>query len=161
MSAGPGILILGIDPGSIKTGWGVIRKEGQRMIHVDNGLIMPPAGMAFKDRVAFIFKGVLDTIDAFTPHHLSLEDIFMAKNAQSALKLGHVRGAVIAAAFLRGVPVAEYTASHVKQAVTGNGRAEKFQIQEMVRVILGLREIAQEDASDALANALTHAFTLR
>lgn len=161
MSVSPGILILGIDPGSIKTGWGVIRKEGQRMIHVDNGLIMPPAGMDFKDRVAFIFKGVLDTIDAFTPHHLSLEDIFMAKNAQSALKLGHVRGAVIAAAFLRGVPVAQYTASHVKQAVTGNGRAEKFQIQEMVRVILGLREIAQEDASDALANALTHAFTLR
>lgn len=160
MTTASGPLILGIDPGSIKTGWGVIRKEGQKLVHIDNGLIMPPKDMEFRDRIAFIFTGVVEIIEQFQPHCLSLEEIFMAKNAQSALKLGHVRGAVMAAACLRNVPLVEYTASRVKQSVSGNGRAEKYQVQQMVKVILGLREIAQEDASDALANAITHAFTL-
>lgn len=160
MATASGPIILGIDPGSIKTGWGVIRKEGQRLIHIDNGLIMPPAGMSFRDRIAFIFTGVVGVIEQFPPYCLSLEEIFMAKNAQSALKLGHVRGAVMAAACLRNVPVVEYTASRVKQSVTGNGRADKYQVQQMVKVILGLREIAQEDASDALASAITHAFAV-
>ncbi len=160
MSSPAGALILGIDPGSIKTGWGVVRKEGSSLRHLDNGLVMPPRDMAFRDRVAFMFAGVRDIIERFVPDCISLEEVFMAKNAQSALKLGHIRGAVIAAAVLRNVPVVEYSATRVKQSVTGNGRAEKFQIQEMVRVILGLREPPQEDAADALANAITHAFTL-
>jgi len=156
--AGPSIL--GIDPGSIKTGWGLIRKEGNILVHVDNGLIVPPREMVFRDRVAFIFDGIRDVIRRFSPHCVSLEEVFMAKNAQSALKLGHIRGAVIAAAVLCNVPIIEYSATRVKQSVTGNGRAEKFQIQQMVRIILGLREPPSEDAADALANAITHAFTL-
>lgn len=155
-----GPLILGIDPGSIKTGWGLIRKQDSSLRHVDNGLVMPPRDMAFRDRVAFIFSGICEVIDRFSPNCVSLEEAFMAKNAQSALKLGHIRGAVIAAAVLRNVPVIEYSATRVKQSVTGNGRAEKFQIQQMVRVILGLPELPQEDAADALANAIAHAFTL-
>ncbi len=160
MSSAAGPLILGIDPGSIKTGWGLIRKEGAVFRHIDNGLVMPPRDMIFRERVAFIFAEVRDIIERFSPDCVSLEEVFMAKNAQSALKLGHIRGAVIAAAVLRNVPVVEYSATRVKQSVTGNGRAEKFQIQQMIRVILGLPEPPQEDAADALANAITHAFTL-
>jgi crossover junction endodeoxyribonuclease RuvC len=155
-----GFIILGIDPGSIKTGYGIINVVSNTYKHIDNGLIMPPKGMEFKERVAFIFQGVCDTIKEFKPDYLAVEDIFISINAQSALKLGHVRGAVICAAIVNGIPVFEYTPTRVKQSVTGSGRAEKFQIQEMVRILLKLKEIPQEDAADALAVAITHAFSV-
>lgn len=155
-----GFIILGIDPGSIKTGYGIIKVVSNTYKHIDNGLIMPPKGMEFKERVAFIFQGVCDTIKEFKPDYLAVEDIFISINAQSALKLGHVRGAVICAAIVNGIPVFEYTPTRVKQSVTGSGRAEKFQIQEMVRILLKLKEIPQEDAADALAVAITHAFSV-
>ncbi|HQJ61462.1 MAG TPA: crossover junction endodeoxyribonuclease RuvC, partial [bacterium] len=117
-------------------------------------------GMEFKERVAYIFRGVCETIEEFKPDYLSLEDIFISKNAQSALKLGHIRGAVMSASVVHGVPVFEYSPTRVKQSITGNGRAEKFQIQEMVKLLLKLKEIPQEDAADALAVAITHAFSV-
>jgi len=155
-----GFTILGIDPGSIRTGFGLINVSGNTYTHIENGLIAPPKGMEFKERVAFIFRGITETIDEFKPDNLAIEDIFIAKNAQSALKLGHIRGAVISASVIHGVPVFEYSPTRVKQSITGNGRAEKFQIQEMVKLLLKLKEVPQEDASDALAVALTHAFSV-
>jgi crossover junction endodeoxyribonuclease RuvC len=155
-----GYIILGIDPGSIKTGFGLINVSGNSYTHIENGLIAPPKGMEFKERVAYIFRGVTETIEEFKPDYLSLEDIFISKNAQSALKLGHIRGAVMSAAVVHGVPVFEYSPTRVKQSITGNGRAEKFQIQEMVKLLLKLKEIPQEDAADALAVAITHAFSV-
>lgn len=155
-----GYIILGIDPGSIKTGFGLINVSGNSYTHIENGLIAPPKGMEFKERVAYIFRGVCETIEEFKPDYLSLEDIFISKNAQSALKLGHIRGAVMSAAVIHGIPVFEYSPTRVKQSITGNGRAEKFQIQEMVKLLLKLKEIPQEDAADALAVAITHAFSV-
>lgn len=155
-----GFIILGIDPGSIKTGYGAINVISNTYRHIDNGLIMPPKGMEFKERVAFIFRGVCDTIQEFKPDYLALEDIFISINAQSALKLGHIRGAVISASVLNGIPVSEYSPTRVKQSVTGSGRAEKFQVQEMVKILLKLKEVPQEDAADALAVAITHAFSV-
>jgi crossover junction endodeoxyribonuclease RuvC len=158
--ANSGFKILGIDPGSIRTGFGVINVCGNTYTHIENGLIAPPKGMEFKERVAFIFRGVSETIEEFRPDYLSLEDIFISVNAQSALKLGHIRGAVISASVVHGVPVFEYSPTRVKQSITGSGRAEKFQIQEMVKILLKLKEVPQEDAADALAVAITHAFSV-
>jgi crossover junction endodeoxyribonuclease RuvC len=158
--ANSGFKILGIDPGSIRTGFGVINVCGNTYTHIENGLIAPPKGMEFKERVAFIFRGVSETIEEFKPDYLSLEDIFISVNAQSALKLGHIRGAVISASVVHGVPVFEYSPTRVKQSITGSGRAEKFQIQEMVKILLKLKEVPQEDAADALAVAITHAFSV-
>jgi len=155
-----GYIILGIDPGSIKTGFGLINVSGNCYTHIENGLIAPPKGMEFKERVAYIFRGVCETIEEFKPDYLSLEDIFISKNAQSALKLGHIRGAVMSASVVHGIPVFEYSPTRVKQSITGNGRVEKFQIQEMVKLLLKLKEIPQEDAADALAVAITHAFSV-
>ena len=97
---------------------------------------------------------------SISPDTVALEDIFVAKNANSALKLGHVRGAVMSAAVLKNCPLFEYTPTRVKKSVAGNGRADKVQIQHMVKIMLKLRELAQEDASDALAIAITHAFAV-
>jgi len=121
---------------------------------------MPPKGLDFKDRIGFIFRGVCDVMDEFKPDAVALEDVFIAKNAQSALKLGHVRGAVMSAAAIRGLPLFEYTPTRVKQSVTGNGRAEKVQVQRMIQILLKLKEVPYEDAADALAIAITHAFTV-
>ncbi|MBP5434325.1 crossover junction endodeoxyribonuclease RuvC [bacterium] len=152
--------MLGIDPGSIKTGFGLVNAVGRSFFHIENGLIMPPKGLDFKDRIGFIFRGVCDVMDEFKPDAVALEDVFIAKNAQSALKLGHVRGAVMSAAAIRGLPLFEYTPTRVKQSVTGNGRAEKVQVQRMIQILLKLKEVPYEDAADALAIAITHAFTV-
>lgn len=151
-------IVMGVDPGSVKTGFGLISVSSNRYNHLDNGLVVPPKGMVFKERVAFIFKGICDVIKEFKPDCIAIEDIFIAKNAQSALKLGHVRGAIMSSAIVNGVPIFEYSPTRVKQSVAGIGRAQKFQIQEMVRILLKLGEVPQEDAADALAVALTHAF---
>lgn len=151
---------MGVDPGSIRTGFGLLKVISNRYIHIDNGIVAPPKDMVFKDRVAFIFKGICEVIEEHKPDFVAIEDIFMSKNAQSALKLGHVRGAIMSAAVIHGVPIFEYTATRVKQSVAGSGRAQKHQIQEMVRILLKLKEIPQEDAADALAVAMTHAFSV-
>lgn len=121
---------------------------------------MPDKGLDFKDRIGYIFRGVCDVMDKFKPNAVALEDVFIAKNAQSALKLGHVRGAVMSAAAIHGLPLFEYTPTRVKQSVTGNGRAEKSQVQRMIQILLKLKEVPYEDAADALAIAITHAFTV-
>jgi crossover junction endodeoxyribonuclease RuvC len=151
------MIILGIDPGSRITGYGIIRKEGNRLVHIDNGAIFTDTAADFPGRLKRIFDGLSAVIGRYTPDAVAVEDIFFANNVQSALKLGQARGAAIVAGVHAGLPVAEYTALQVKQAVVGHGKAAKEQVQQMVKVLLNLPEIAQADASDALAVAICHA----
>ncbi|HJV36354.1 crossover junction endodeoxyribonuclease RuvC [Geomonas sp.] len=151
------MIILGIDPGSRKTGYGLISKQGNRLIHIDNGAIFTKASNEFPQRLEEIFSGLSTIIAQYQPDAVAVENVFLAKNAQSALKLGQARGAAIVAAVSVGLPVHEYTALQVKQAVVGTGRAEKVQVQQMIKALLNLPEVAQEDASDALAVAICHA----
>ena len=99
---------MGVDPGSIKTGFGLINVISNKFEHIDNGLVAPPKNMIFRERVAYIFNGIRDVINEYRPDYIAIEDIFMSKNAQSALKLGHVRGAIMSAAIIQGVPIFEY-----------------------------------------------------
>ncbi|MBJ6726917.1 crossover junction endodeoxyribonuclease RuvC [Geomesophilobacter sediminis] len=151
------MVILGIDPGSRITGYGIISKQGNRLIHIDNGAIFTQSAKDFPQRLDKIYRGLSDIIAEFRPQAIAVENVFLAKNAQSALKLGQARGAAIVAAVSVGLPVFEYTALQVKQAVVGTGRAEKTQVQQMIKALLNLPEVAQEDASDALAVAVCHA----
>ncbi len=151
------MIILGIDPGSRKTGYGIISKQGNRLVHIDNGAIFTQSAENFPQRLEKIFTGLSAIIAQYQPEVVAVEDVFLAKNAQSALKLGQARGAAIVAAVNVGLSVYEYTAMQVKQAVVGTGRAEKTQVQQMIKALLNLPEIAQEDASDALAVAVCHA----
>jgi crossover junction endodeoxyribonuclease RuvC len=150
------MLVVGIDSGSISTGFGVVEEKRQCLTALEFGAIRPKAGLPLTERIGFIFNEVLSIFDKYSPDMMALEDIFMAKNAQSALKLGQVRGAVIAAAKMRGLKISEFSPTLVKSAVTGYGRAEKSQVAFMVTKILGLQsKPSSEDASDALAIAIT------
>lgn len=147
---------LGIDPGSIKTGYGFVEeRRGGGFIHIDNGIVMPDA-TEFAERLCLIGSGLRRLIADYKPDVVAIETLFYAKNVQSAMKLAHARGVAMAVAADAKLPVFEYTAGQIKQATVGHGRAEKHQVAEMVRVILGLPEVAQEDASDALAAAICH-----
>ena len=152
--------VLGIDPGSRITGYGIIDKEGNRLIHVDNGAIFTDSGKDFPLRLQRIYRGLTEVIERYGPDAMAVENIFFATNVQSALKLGQARGAAIVAGVNAGLPVFEYTALQVKQAVVGHGRADKQQVQRMIKALLNLPEIAQEDASDALAAAVCHAHSV-
>ena len=151
------MIVLGIDPGSRITGYGIIRKDGNRLIHVDNGAIFTDAAKDFPLRLHRIFSGLVEVIERYRPDAVAVEQIFFSNNVQSALKLGQARGAAIVAGVNAGLPVFEYSALQVKQAVVGHGKAAKEQVQQMVKVLLNLPEIAQADASDALAVAICHA----
>jgi len=148
--------VLGIDPGSRITGYGIVDQAGSSLVHVDNGAIFTDSAADFPGRLKRIFDGLSSVIAEYLPDEVAVENIFFSTNVQSALKLGQARGAAIVAAVHAGLPVAEYTALQVKQAVVGQGRAEKGQVQKMLKALLGLPEIAQEDASDALAVAVCH-----
>ena len=148
--------VLGIDPGSRITGYGIVDQLGNRLVHVDNGAIFTDSATDFAGRLKQIFEGLSGVIAQYRPDQVAVENIFFSTNVQSALKLGQARGAAIVAAVHAGLPVAEYTALQVKQAVVGQGRAEKGQVQKMLKALLGLPEIAQADASDALAVAVCH-----
>jgi len=149
--------VLGIDPGSRITGYGIIDKVGNRLIHVDNGAIFTDSHRDFPMRLQRIYRGLTEIIEQYRPEAVAVENIFFSTNVQSALKLGQARGAAIVAGVNAGLPVFEYTALQVKQAVVGHGRADKQQVQKMLKVLLNLPEVAQEDASDALAVAVCHA----
>jgi crossover junction endodeoxyribonuclease RuvC len=150
--------ILGIDPGSRFTGYGVIDMEGDRAIYIDSGCIRIQAD-ALADRLKIIFDGVCEIVNTHQPEILAIEQVFMARNADSALKLGQARGAAICAGVNHKLPVSEYTPRSIKQAITGTGGASKEQVQHMVRSLLGLSATPQADAADALAVALCHGHT--
>lgn len=151
-------LILGIDPGSRVTGFGVIDSDGRSSRHVASGCIRTVSG-EFPQRLGEIFDGVRQVIDTHLPTQVAVEQVFFSRNAASALKLGQARGAAIAAAVTASLPVFEYTPRSVKQALVGSGAADKEQVQHMIRLLLSLQERMALDESDALAIALCHAHT--
>ncbi|MEQ8859660.1 MAG: crossover junction endodeoxyribonuclease RuvC [Pseudomonadales bacterium] len=157
--AGP-YRILGIDPGSRATGYGVVELTARGPVYRASGCIRPAAG-AFVDRLGEIFTGVASLIDQHAPAEIAIEEVFLASNPASALKLGQARGAAIAAAVAAGLPVSEYAARRVKLAVVGTGKATKPQVQHMVRVLLKLSGEPAADAADALAIAICHVNTAR
>ena len=150
-------IILGIDPGSRYTGYGVIKQEGRTFTYLGSGCIKAiAAGKELGPRLQTIFAGVSELIIQFKPDMFAIEQVFMAKNPDSALKLGQARGAAIVAATNNGLTIAEYSARQIKKAVVGTGAADKSQVQHMVKSILKLSASPQEDAADALAVALCH-----
>ena len=149
-------LILGIDPGSRITGFGVVRDTGRGCEYIASGCIRTGSG-SLPERLQTVYRGVSEVIRQYGPITMGIEQVFMARNADSALKLGQARGAAISAVVMRDLPVHEYAATEVKLAVVGKGGAEKAQIQHMVGLMLNLHGKLQADAADALAIAITHA----
>lgn len=149
------IRILGIDPGSIITGYGVIDTDGSHSVHVASGPLRVKAE-TLPERLKLIFEGITAVILEHQPEVVAIEKVFMDKNADSALKLGQARGAAIVAAVMQDKPVAEYTPRHIKQAVVGKGSAAKEQVQHMVKILLNYQGKLQADEADALAVALSH-----
>ena len=150
-------IILDIDPGLQRTGWGVIVCEGVRISWVSHGVIAPPAKDSLASRLAFLARALQDVVDFYRPSEAAVEEVFMAKNAQSALLLGHARGASLALLSQSGVEVTEYATRHIKKAMVGTGAAEKDQVAFMVRRLLPQSGKVSADAADALAAALCHA----
>jgi len=151
------MIILGIDPGSRITGFGLVSKKGNKITHVENGLINVSGEETFPKRLLTLFEKIHLLINRYKPDVVGIENIFHAKNAQSALKLGHARGVALVAASQSGLECFEYTPLEVKKAVVGYGGATKDQVQKMVKTLLNLPQVAEENASDALAVALCHA----
>lgn len=150
--------VLGIDPGSRVTGFGVIDTDGRKSRHVESGVVRTGSG-EFPERLGEIFRGIREVIEQHAPTQVAIEQVFVSRNPASALKLGQARGAAIAAAVTRDLPVFEYTPRSVKQALVGTGAADKEQVQHMVRILLSLPGKMGLDESDALAIALCHAHT--
>lgn len=149
--------ILGIDPGTGTTGYGIIDVLGNRLRHVDNGIIRTRSSDGLPLRLKAIYDGLTAILKEFAPQAVAVEQVFLAKNPQSALTLGHARGTAVLAAVNLDLEVHEYSALQVKSAVVGYGHAAKQQVQQMVKTLLNLPEVAQADAADALAVAICHA----
>jgi crossover junction endodeoxyribonuclease RuvC len=153
----PAIRIIGIDPGLRNVGWGVITVAGSRLTYVACGSIKTRADLSLAERLAHIHRGLTALIEAERPDEAAVEETFVNRDPQSALKLGQARGIALAAPALLGLPVAEYAANVVKKTIVGVGHAEKEQVAMMVKMLLPACQIGSPDAADALAVAITHA----
>ncbi|MDD6177811.1 MAG: crossover junction endodeoxyribonuclease RuvC [Ruminobacter sp.] len=151
-------VILGIDPGSRITGYGVINSVGSQIIYLGSGCIRTQ-GDTQAEKLGQIFDGITEIITEFTPDCFAIEEVFLAKNPMSTIKLGQARGVAQVAAIKQGLVVNEYSARQIKQAVVGYGNAQKTQVQAMVVSLLQLSKVPQADAADALACAICHAYT--
>lgn len=149
--------ILGIDPGSLSTGYSVIESDGRVCRHIHSGHIQL-SKLSATERLAGIFDGINEIIKVYAPEVMVVENVFMAKNASAALKLGQARGVAICAGVKAGLPVQEYSARFIKKTITGNGAANKQQVKYMVCHLLGVAERSHDDESDALAIALCYVF---
>ncbi len=150
--------IFGIDPGSIRTGYGCVETDGSRHRLVTCGVLSTPSRATFPQKLQYIHDGLAKLIRSASPECVVIENLFHARNVRSALVLGHARGVAVLAAVEAGLPVVEYTPSEIKLAVSGYGRAEKPQLQQMVKMLLGLDTApSPHDAADALAVAICHA----
>ncbi len=156
MASGP-VRILGIDPGLKVTGFGVIEKNGSRLVYVTSGCIRPPSNQPLADRLKTILEGLREVIMTNRPEQAALEKVFVNVNPQSTLLLGQARGTAICAVVDAGLPLSEYTALQVKQAVVGYGKAKKEQVQEMVRRLVALPGMPGTDSADAHACVICHA----
>lgn len=151
------MIVLGIDPGTASTGYGVVEQRGPRLLARDGGVIETTAGLPLERRLATIHARLTELIDEHAPLAVAVEDLYFGANARSALAVGQARGVVLLAAGQRGLPCASYTPQQVKGAVCGSGRAEKAQVQQMVQRLLSLTELPRPDhAADALAVAICH-----
>ncbi len=150
------MLVLGVDPGSVVTGYGLIEKKQNQMSCIHAGAISSSNNVPFFQRIHKIYQSMVDIMDRYRPQEMAIEDVFFSKNVKSALKIGHARGAVLIAAVQSGVEIFEYAPLEIKQSVVGYGRATKEQVRSMVRVILKLETKLNLDTSDALATAICH-----
>ncbi len=154
------MVILGIDPGLATVGFGVIDYTGGTFKVIEYGAVLTPAGMVLEDRLHEIYKGICELCKTYRPQAVSIEELFFNSNRKTAVTVCEARGVILLAAKMCGVPIYEYTPLQIKQAVTGYGRAEKQQIQYMVKTILKLREVPKpDDTADALAMAICHAYS--
>jgi crossover junction endodeoxyribonuclease RuvC len=149
------VVILGIDPGLQKTGWGVIRSSGSRHEFLGAGTIKSNSRVATEERLLALAQGLGKVIDEFQIEEAAIEETFVNRNAKSSLMLGHARGALMLAIAQKGISIKPYAATLVKKSISGTGRAEKHQISAMLKIILGV-EINEPDAADALAVAICH-----
>jgi crossover junction endodeoxyribonuclease RuvC len=152
------IRILGIDPGSRMTGYGIIEVQGGRTVYIASGCVRMN-DEDFPQRLRTIFEGLGEVVDRYQPTETAIEKVFVQRNVDSALKLGQARGAAICAVVSRSLPLAEYSPTQIKQALVGRGAAAKEQVKHMVKILLQIDESPQEDAADALACALCHSHT--
>ncbi len=148
--------ILGVDPGSNATGFGIVEKKGNRLILIADGTIRQPRNSSFPSRLKRIYDQLTHAIEETGPHEMAVEALFLARNPQSALKLGQARGAVLLAAVNAGLTVYEYSPLEIKKSVVGYGHAAKAQVQRMVGILLGNTGKRSLDAADALAAAICH-----
>jgi crossover junction endodeoxyribonuclease RuvC len=149
--------IIGIDPGYAILGYGVIEKEGNRYSLVECGVLTTEAGRRMPDRLREIYAGLMDIVEEFRPDVASVEELYFNTNAKTAIHVGEARGVAILACANAGLPIYEYTPLQIKQALAGYGRAEKKQIQQIVKSVLGLKEVPRpDDAADAVAAAICH-----
>lgn len=151
------MLILGIDPGIAILGYGLVRYEANKFTVVDYGAITTNAGTQMSNRLIRLYEGLIEIIERYKPDAFAVEELFFNKNIKTALTVGHARGVAVLAGAKSGLPIYEYTPLQVKQAVVGYGRADKCQVQQMVKILLNLREIPKpDDVADALAVAICH-----
>ena len=156
------MIIIGIDPGIAIVGYGVVKLTGNKFEVLDYGAITTESKMAFPNRLKIIYNKMTEIIDKYSPTDLAMEELFFNKNVKTAIKVGQARGVEILAAVNKGVEIYEYTPLQIKQAVVGYGRADKNQVQEMVKMLLNLKKIPKpDDVADALAVALCHGNSLK
>lgn len=152
--------VLGLDPGTARLGYGVIRKEGARIVYVEHGCLETPKEMPQAERLSEIHQGLLKLIEQYQPELVGVEKLFFAKNVKTALPVAEARGVILLSLQTKGLRIVEFTPMQVKQATTGYGSADKRQVQEMIKLLLKLKEIPKpDDAADALAVAYTAAVT--
>jgi crossover junction endodeoxyribonuclease RuvC len=150
------MLVLGVDPGSQVTGYGLVEKKNDKLTCIHSGHITSSSKIPFYERIHKIFQSMVEVMGHYGPQEMAIEDMFYAKNIKTSLKLGHARGAVLIAAVQCGIQIFEYTPLEIKKSVVGYGRATKEQVRSMVRIILKLKSSPNLDISDALAAAICH-----
>ncbi len=152
------MIILGVDPGTATTGFGLVKKDRNNVTPIDYGCILTPAKKHLAERLEIIYKDLREIITKYKPDAVAVEDIFFCKNLKTAINVSQARGVILLAGRQEKIPVCNYTPLQVKQSVCGYGRASKSQVQKMVKILLDLKKIPKpDDAADALAIALCHA----
>lgn len=156
------MIILGIDPGFAIVGLGVVEYKGNKFNVIDYFAVTTKAGLPIEERLKMIYDGINEAIQKYKPDAMSVEELFFNNNAKTAIQVGQARGVILLAGVNNNIPIFEYTPLQVKQSVVGYGRAEKKQIQQMVKAILGLKDVPKpDDVADALALAICHAHSYR
>jgi crossover junction endodeoxyribonuclease RuvC len=154
------MVVLGVDPGTRRTGYALVEVRGDRVFFLRSGAVCPAPGLPFHEKLKQIYEGLREVLSEYAPDEIAIEDVFVRSNPRVALRMGHVRGVALLAGALSGIGVAEYAPREIKQAIVGNGNASKEQVKFMVTALLRLTVEISEDESDALAVAITHVHRL-